>query len=114
MAKDDNQETLNLPKITRFYRVFGVHYKQHLGILVLAFASMLIGISVKLALPWTLSLLLDIVANEPLPVAVSTYTPWALEDTSLAAAALLSAYVVIKILIALFTFLDKYYVSVVG
>ena len=114
MAKNESQETLDLHKITRFYRVFGKHYGQHLGILVMAFASMLVGIGVSLALPWTLSLLLDILANEPLPVAVSTWAPWALEDPTLAAAGLLSAYVLIKILIALFTFLDKYYVSVVG
>lgn len=114
MAKSDTQETLDLQKLAHFYRVFGKHYKQHLGILVLSFGAMLAGIGVGMALPWTLSLLLDIVANEPLPLALTTRAPWILEDTKLAAGVLLSSYVVIKILIALFTFLDKYYVSVVG
>ncbi|NQZ95849.1 MAG: ABC transporter ATP-binding protein [Myxococcales bacterium] len=114
MAENENQAALDPAKLVRFYRVFGRHYLQHIGLLTVAFTSLLLGIGVSLALPWTLALLLDIVANQPIPTVVASHAPWLLGDPMVAAAVLLTAYVVIKILISLFTFLDKYYVSVVG
>ena len=40
MAENENQAALDPAKLVRFYRVFGRHYLQHIGLLTVAFTSL--------------------------------------------------------------------------
>ena len=110
------QEKIDYGKLIRFFRIFGRHYRKYAGLLTVAVFSMLVGIGAGMLLPWPLALIIDhVLKGEPLPPALGFLGPVLTGGTPQLAVGLLAvAFVVIKIVQSIFTYLDKYYVSIVG
>lgn len=106
---------IDFANLVRFYKTFGRHYKRHTKTLALAFASLLATIFVTLLAPWPLKLIIDhIILDSPLPAGLMFLAPWFEDRKSATVAVLAISIVLIEVLMALFSYFNKFYVSSVG
>ena len=118
---DSSVPPTGLRALGRFYRVFGRHYGRHVPTLVAALTAMLAGIGLALLVPWPLAWVIDyVIKGETLPGWLATFgwtelvAGWIRDEPRTVLAACAASFVLIKLLHAIATFLDKYLVAKVS
>jgi len=118
LEKTDPQNAgseIGLRDLSRFYRIFGRHYRRYWHLLLLAGVSLLGGIGLALLAPWPLAWMIDyVIQGEPLPEWMAPAAPWLHADPVRALGAFAASFVAIKASHAIVTFFDKYLVAAVG
>lgn len=114
-AGSTKADKVEYSKLIRFYRVFGQHFKPYRGLLLLAYSSLGAMILCNLLVPWPIKLVIDnIVLKQPLPDALGFLTPWFTEKPLLSLGLLSLSIIGIGLMVALFSYLNKFYLSAVG
>jgi ATP-binding cassette, subfamily B, bacterial len=112
---DDGQKKLDVRALSRIYRAFARHYRPYLGVLTLAHASLLAGILVTALKPWPLKWILDhVVLQKTPPPALAALERLLGGDRAALLLVLALGIVVIALLEAVFTYLDKFFISGTG
>ena len=113
--KEKDKEKLDLQALLRTYKVFGRHYKKHVKVLTVAYLSLFVTIGVAVLQPWPLKLVLDhLILKQPLPEAVAFLNPLFAESPKLLLFLLALAIVFIALLEAIFSYINKFWVSSTG
>lgn len=114
-ARKEEQEKLDLKGLVKVYRVFGRHFKKYWKVLLVAYASLFVTIAVTVLTPWPLKLILDhVILDEPMPAGFSFLSPLQANDPKLLLLLLALAIVAITTLEAVFSYINKFYVSSTG
>jgi ABC-type multidrug transport system fused ATPase/permease subunit len=101
--------------LMRIYRVFGRHYKKYWKILTVGYLALFATIGVTLLTPWPLKLILDyIIIKEPLPSFMAFFAPLLESHTKLLIVMLGLAIVLLAILEACFSYINKFWISSTG
>lgn len=113
--REGQQEQVDFSRLIRFYRVFGPHYGKYWRTLLLAYGSLLLMVLGNILVPWPLKLVIDhLILQEPVPAQLSWLTPW-VTNTPIVTLALLSLSIIgIRIIVAVFAYLNKFYLSAIG
>ncbi len=113
--KDKDKEKLDLQALLKTYKVFGRHYKKYAKVLAVAYASLFITIGVAVLQPWPLKLVLDhLILKEPLPETVAFLNPLFVESPKLLLFLLALAIVLIALAEAIFSYVNKFWISSTG
>jgi ABC-type multidrug transport system fused ATPase/permease subunit len=103
-----NQARVSSRTLIRLYKVFGRHYKKHWKLLGAAYFGLLGTILIALLLPWPLKLVLDyVVLKTPLPGEAAFLTKWIGNNAPSLLLALVLAYVLLRVLDSLVSYLHK-------
>ncbi|MDZ7364013.1 MAG: ABC transporter ATP-binding protein/permease [candidate division KSB1 bacterium] len=114
-AKKKEREKLDLKGLIKTYKVFGRHYKKYWKILTVAYLFLFATIGVAVLAPWPLKLILDhLILDEPLEHNVAFLKPIFDIDPKLLLLVLALAIVVLAVLEAVFSYINKFYVSSTG
>ncbi|MCG8607144.1 ABC transporter ATP-binding protein/permease [bacterium] len=97
------------------YRTFGRHYRKYWKLFLLAGFGLIATVGVSLLQPWPLKLILDhLILQQPFPEQFSFLETLRGSDPTLLLLALAVSVVVIAVLKAIFSYLNKYFVSSTG
>ncbi len=114
-AKKKEREKLDLKGLAKTYKTFGRHYKKYWKILTVAYLFLFATIGVAVLSPWPLKLILDhLILDEPLDQSVAFLKPIFDIDPKLLLLVLALAIVVLAVLEAVFSYVNKFYVSSTG
>jgi len=106
--KKKAQEKVSYKTLIRIYKTFWRHYLKHWKLIAVAYSGLLLTILVSLLTPWPLKLILDnVILNNPLPEKFSFLTRWLGQDVQTLLLALALAYVVLRVLDGLVSFVHK-------
>lgn len=109
------QRKLNLKSIVRVYKVFGRHYKRYWKILFIAYLFLLATIGISALTPWPLKLILDqVILGEPLPEEYPFLNQLFQYEKSQLLLWLSIAIVVLALLKAIVSYINKFFVSSCG
>ncbi|MDZ7342902.1 MAG: ABC transporter ATP-binding protein/permease [candidate division KSB1 bacterium] len=115
MSKRQEQDKLDLKGLIRTYKVFARHYKKYWKILTVAYLFLFATIGVAVLAPWPLKLILDhLILDEPAGAPFTFLNPWFENEPKLMLLALAVAIVLIAILEAVFSYINKFYISSTG
>jgi ABC-type multidrug transport system fused ATPase/permease subunit len=107
--------TARLPGLFRIYRVFGRHYARYWKVLTVAYLSLFVAIGVNALAPWPLKLILDrVILGRPLPKALAFLDPVLPDDPKLLLLVLSLAVVMVTVLEAVFSYINKFWISGTG
>jgi len=110
-----DQEKVSYKTMFRIYKVFGRHYRQHWKLITLAYSGLLLTILVSLLTPWPLKLILDnVILNNPLPEKFSFLARWFGQDAQTLLLALALAYIALRVLDGLVSYMHKIGLMTVG
>jgi ATP-binding cassette subfamily B protein len=113
--KEEDQEPLDQTKLVKVYKVFGRHYKKHWKTLAVAYLSLFAAIGMAVLSPWPLKLILDhLILRVPLPEQAAFLNPLFNDHSRLLLLLLAFAIVVITVLEAYFSFINKFWMSSAG
>ncbi len=115
-AEASPQESrLNLKSLWRIFQVFGRHYKKYWKTLLVAGLFLFLSIAVNVLSPWPLKLILDyVILQQPLPERAAFLNPWFANSPKVLLFVLAFAILVIACLDALFSYINKFWVSSTG
>jgi len=114
MSRRD-EERLRLPGLWRVYRVFGRHYRPYTRVLLGAGLALLGTVAMEAMVPWPLKLILDhVVLGRHLPHRFQFLAAWVGGDRLLLLLVLSLSIVVVAALAALFSYINKFWVSGTG
>jgi ATP-binding cassette subfamily B protein len=103
-----DQEKVSYKTMFRIYKVFGRHYREHWKLIALAYFGLLLTILVSLLTPWPLKLILDnVILKNPLPEKFSFVEQWFGEDGQTLLLVLALAYVALRVLDGLVSYMHK-------
>ncbi len=113
--KEKEQDKLDFKGLLKVYKIFGRHYKKYWKILTVAYLFLFATIGIAVLTPWPLKLILDhLVLKEPFPDTVAFLNPWRESDPGLLLLLLSLAILVIAVLEAVFSYVNKFWVSSTG
>jgi ATP-binding cassette subfamily B protein len=112
MKRDEKSQSprpkVNYRTLFRLYRTFGRHYKKHWKLLAAAYSGLLLTIIVTLLTPWPLKLLLDhVILEKPLPAQAAFLQQWFGSNPQSLLMGLVLAFVVLRFLDSIVSFLHK-------
>ena len=114
-SKNKDEVGFNFKSLLSIYKLFGRHYKKYWTVLTVAFLSLLITIGLRLLVPWPLKLILDhLILKEPFPESFSFLEPMLVTTPRLLLLFLALSIIVIAFLEAVFSYIDKFWVSSTG
>src|SRR5439155_13966378 len=103
------------PSVTRVYRVFGRHYRDHLRGIAIAYLGLSLTVVFALLSPWPLKLILDhVVLGAPLPARVRFLERVAGSDRIALLGVLVAAFVLVRMSDSLAGYLHKVGLLTVG
>lgn len=107
---------LDLKTLLRIYRVFGRHYKPYWNILGIAYGALFASIALGALAPLPLKLMIDqVILQKPMPDSLGFLTPvFMTMPPRILLLWLAVAVVVMAVLQAIFSFLNKFYISSTG
>jgi len=115
ISKKKEREQLDFKGLWRLYKIFGRHYKKYWKILTVGYLFLFAGIGVAVLAPWPLKLILDhIVLKHPLPDTFAFLTPWFENSPQVLLLLLALSILLITILEAIFSYINKFWVSSTG
>jgi ATP-binding cassette subfamily B protein len=95
-------------RLARLYRAFGREYRPHVRALAWAFTGLSLSTVTALLLPWPLKMVLDhVVLAHPLPAGAGWLSRWAHGDALALLLVLSLAYLALRLLDSLFTFVHR-------
>ncbi len=101
--------------LLRVYKVFGRHYKKYWKVVTASFLSLLATIATVMLVPWPLKLILDyVILGQPLPESLTFLNPLMLESPQTVLLILAVSIVVLAILEAIFSYMNKFWISSTG
>jgi ATP-binding cassette subfamily B protein len=113
--EEKDAEKLDPKLLVRTYKVFGCHYKKYWKILAAAYSCLFLVIGVEVLAPWPLKLILDhLILKQPMPEALAFLNPWVAESPKLLLLLLALAIVLLALLEAVLSFINKFWVSGTG
>ena len=113
--KKDKSERVPLRVIWQIYKIFGKYYKNHWPYAVLAYVGLILTVGVAVLMPWPLKLILDyIVLQAPLPPEAAFVTDYIGTDLPALLAAMVVAFIVLRVLASIFSFMFKVGILSVG
>ena len=99
----------------RIYKVFGRHYKPYWRTILLSLTCLMITIGVVTLVPWPLKIIIDyIVLKEPLPDSLAFMSPLLQSDPTLLLIIMASLIVMLALLEAVFSYMNKFWISSTG
>lgn len=115
MSKKKEKERFNFSILVEIYKTFGRHYRKYWKMLLVAYASLFATIGITLLTPWPLKIILDyVILKEEVPKNLAILKPLALYNPKLLLLFLALALIVITVLEACFSYVNKFWVSMVG
>lgn len=106
---------LNLRGLLRIFKTFGRHYKKYAKTLAIAYGFLFLTIGVNALSPWPLKLILDyVILKQPLPEQAAFLNPWFENRPELLLFALAFGILVIACLDAVFSYINKFWMSSTG
>jgi ABC-type multidrug transport system fused ATPase/permease subunit len=109
------RENVSYKTLFRLYKVFGRYYKKHWKMLATAYAGLMMTIVVALFTPWPLKLILDhVILEKPLPARVAFLNQWFGANAELLLAVLVLAFVVLRFLDSIVSYVHKVGILSVG
>ena len=115
LSKKKEAGKLNLKRLIRIYKVFGRHYKPYWKILLFSYICLFITIGMSALAPIPLKLIVDqVLLQKPLPENLSFLNPYLLQSSSTVLLWLAVSVVIMAVLEAVFSYLNKFYVSSTG
>lgn len=113
---NDQQKTrVNPQGLLRIYKVFGRHYKKYRKSLIGGFLSLFALIAIVVLLPWPLKLILDyVILQKPLPEQLAFLNPLFLSSPTLLLVLLGLSILLLAVLGAIFSYLNKYWIASAG
>ncbi|MCG8607145.1 hypothetical protein MJD09_19440, partial [bacterium] len=101
-------EKVRYRTLFRLYRIYGRYYKRYWKIIFVAYTALLLTILVALLQPWPLKLILDyVILGQPLPQEAAFITTWLGADALILLLALVIAYVMIRAVDSIFSYIHK-------
>jgi len=115
LSKKKDRDRLDLKGLVKVYKVFGRHYQKYWEVLTVAYLSLFATIGVAVLTPWPLKLILDhLILKAPLPEALGFLNPWYESSPKLLLLVFALAIIVITILEAILSYVNKFWVSSTG
>ncbi len=108
-------DKFDLKVVWRVFRVFGRHYKPYIKTLIFAFSCLFGTVAVGAVSSWPLKLIIDqVILQEALPEGFTFLAPLLTIEASTLLLILAISIVVLKLIEAIVSFLNKYLVSATG
>jgi len=108
-------EGVRLPGLIRIYRTFGHHYLKYWKVLTVSYLSLFASIGMTVLMPWPLKLILDrVILARPLPKRLGFLDQVLPHDPRQLLLVLSLSVVMITVLEALFSYVNKFWISGTG
>ena len=115
MGQKKNKEKLDLKLLIKIYKVFGRHYKNYWKTLAVSYVALFVTILISLAEPWPLKLILDhLILKKPLPESFGFLNQLYETNAELLLVLLALSIVVLTLLNSGFSYINKFWASVVA
>ena len=115
LGEKERKSSLKVKGLFTAYKVFGRHYKKYWKILTAAYLSMFATIGVTILAPWPLKLILDhLVLDKPFTGYAARFNPMLENGPRTVLIILAASIVLIAVLKALFSYMNKFWVSSTG
>ncbi|MGH7496922.1 MAG: ABC transporter ATP-binding protein [bacterium] len=112
---EEEQKNLKGMPLLKIFKVFGRHYKKYWLILAGSCMCLLATIGVGVLTPWPLKLVLDhVILQQPVPDSLGFLRPWLANQPALLLLLLSLSIVLLALLEAFFSYLNKFWVSSTG
>ncbi len=114
-SKTKDQDRVQVRNLLKIFRVFGRHYRKYWKILTVGYLALIATVGITLLTPWPLKLILDhIIIKEPLPSSLFFLNPLLVNHIKLLVVLLALFIVLLAVLEAVFSYINKFWVSSTG